>query len=143
MQSLDVVPTRHFDDVMEMVRTLKEEKYTLVVMETTSKSMKYTTKGLYSHVEQTTEHGSDTTSNSHGSGSNGAIQPKKIALVCGNEITGVDTRIMDVCDLMVEIPTFGVKNSLNVASAVPIVLFEVLRQFQAIEGGESERVRVE
>ena len=43
--------------------------------------------------------------------------PKKVALILGNEITGVDTRVMETADLLVEIPTFGVKNSLNVASA--------------------------
>jgi tRNA G18 (ribose-2'-O)-methylase SpoU len=49
--------------------------------------------------------------------------------ILGNEVTGVDTRVMDKSDLIVEIPTFGVKNSLNVASAGPIVLFECLRQW--------------
>ena len=33
------------------------------------------------------------------------------------------------CDGIVEIPTFGMKNSLNVAAAAPVVVFEVLRQW--------------
>lgn len=37
---------------------------------------------------------------------------------------------MDSCDKIVEIKTYGVKNSLNVASALPIVLFEVIRQWE-------------
>jgi tRNA C32,U32 (ribose-2'-O)-methylase TrmJ len=50
----------------------------------------------------------------------------------GNEITGVDPRVMEMADVIAEIPTFGLKNSLNVASAAPIVIFEVLRQWNAI-----------
>ena len=33
----------------------------------------------------------------------------------------------------VEIPTFGLKNSLNVAAAAPVVVFEVLRQWGAMD----------
>lgn len=39
-----------------------------------------------------------------------------------------------------EIPTFGLKNSLNVAAAAPVVVFEVLRQWGAmdlLDGGGS------
>ena len=35
----------------------------------------------------------------------------------------------------VEIPTFGLKNSLNVASAGAIVIYEVLRQWGSLEVG--------
>ena len=54
-----------------------------------------------------------------------------VALIVGNENTGVDTDLMEASDMIVEIPTYGVKNSLNVASALPVVLFEVLRQIKA------------
>jgi len=55
---------------------------------------------------------------------------RKVALVLGNEVTGVDTRVMDSADMIIEIPTYGIKNSLNVASAGPIVAFEILRQIR-------------
>ena len=48
----------------------------------------------------------------------------------GNEVIGVDTNVMDLCDKVIEIPTMGQKNSLNVASACPIVVFEALRQWK-------------
>ena len=40
-----------------------------------------------------------------------------VALVLGNEQIGVDTEVLAAVDGTVEIPTFGLKNSLNVASA--------------------------
>ncbi|CAN0396546.1 unnamed protein product, partial [Laminaria digitata] len=52
-----------------------------------------------------------------------------VALVLGNEVTGVDERVLGLCDLVVEVPVFGLKNSLNVASAGTVVLYEVLRQW--------------
>ena len=44
---------------------------------------------------------------------------------------------MAAVDGLIEIPTFGLKNSLNVASAGAIVVYEVLRQWGAL-GGEGE-----
>jgi tRNA G18 (ribose-2'-O)-methylase SpoU len=39
---------------------------------------------------------------------------------------------MALCDDIIEIPTFGAKNSLNVASACSVVVFEALRQMGAL-----------
>lgn len=46
----------------------------------------------------------------------------KIVLVVGNEITGVSQEVMDIVDQVVEIPMYGIKNSLNVAVACGVVL---------------------
>jgi len=37
--------------------------------------------------------------------------------------------VLDECDGVIEVPTFGAKNSLNVASAGAIVIYEALRQW--------------
>jgi tRNA G18 (ribose-2'-O)-methylase SpoU len=49
-----------------------------------------------------------------------------VALVLGNEALGVSADALRVCDAVVEIPIFGYKNSINVATAAGIVLYEVL-----------------
>lgn len=51
-----------------------------------------------------------------------------VALVFGNEALGVSEAALRMCDAVVEIPVFGYKNSVNVATAAGIVLYEVLRQ---------------
>jgi 23S rRNA (guanosine2251-2'-O)-methyltransferase len=99
--STESVATRHFQDILAAIQALRKEGYTIVAMETTSLSKNYVD----------------------------VQYPRKLAIVVGNEITGVDTRVMDLVDMIVEIPTYGLKNSLNVASAAPIMLFEVLRQW--------------
>ena len=49
-------------------------------------------------------------------------------MVFGNEALGVSEAALKICDAAVEIPVFGYKNSVNVATAVGVVLYELLRQ---------------
>ena len=52
-----------------------------------------------------------------------------ICLVIGNEITGVSQSLLDLCDLSIEIPQYGIKQSLNVAVAYGIAIFELRKIF--------------
>jgi tRNA G18 (ribose-2'-O)-methylase SpoU len=59
------------------------------------------------------------------------LQPTdKIALVLGNEVTGVEQSLMDLCDGALEVPQFGTKHSLNVAVCAGVVCWEVVRQLR-------------
>ena len=53
-----------------------------------------------------------------------------MALLVGNEITGVAQELLDLCDMSIEIPQFGIKQSLNVAVAYGIAVFD-LRVFDS------------
>jgi tRNA G18 (ribose-2'-O)-methylase SpoU len=55
--------------------------------------------------------------------------PRPVALVFGHETGGVAPDVLALADGIVEIPLYGRKNSLNVATAYGVVLFEVLRQW--------------
>lgn len=96
------VRTRHFEATAAALRALRAEGYALWAMETTERSLCY---------------------------ASAAPLPPRLALVLGNEEVGVDPAVLEMCDALVEVPTFGVKNSLNVASAAPIVVFDVLRRW--------------
>jgi len=52
-----------------------------------------------------------------------------LALIVGNEISGVSQELLDLCDISIEIPQFGIKQSLNVAVAYGISVFEMRRVF--------------
>ncbi len=52
--------------------------------------------------------------------------PSKAVLVFGNEEFGISSHVMAVCDEFIHIPMFGRKNSLNVANAVSVVLFQAV-----------------
>jgi len=51
------------------------------------------------------------------------IFPDKIALVFGNEITGVQKAFLDKSAMHVELPMIGQKESLNVATTAGIMLY--------------------
>lgn len=51
-----------------------------------------------------------------------------IGIVLGNEALGVSQQVLGLCDGIVDIPVLGYKNSLNVATAAAVVLYELLRQ---------------
>ena len=57
----------------------------------------------------------------------GEISADKIALLFGNEVSGVEEETILMCDACVEIPQFGMKHSLNVSVAAGVVLWEVVR----------------
>ncbi len=52
-----------------------------------------------------------------------------VCLVLGNEITGIRQEIVEMADQVIEIPMHGEKNSLNVAMAAGIVVYEMKRQY--------------
>ncbi len=54
-----------------------------------------------------------------------------LCLVIGNEITGVSKDALAECDVALEIPQFGIKQSLNVAVAYGIAIFELNRIWKA------------
>lgn len=101
-----IVDSCHFETTkqgIEYVRTVQPE-YIIVGMETTEQSVSYTEYDF--------------------------TPVKGVCLVLGNEVTGVDADLMSMMDIVVEIPMFGVKNSLNIAACAPVVLYEIIRQWK-------------
>ncbi len=50
----------------------------------------------------------------------------KFALVFGNEVKGVEQKIIDMSDDCIEIPQFGTKHSFNVSVSVGIILWDII-----------------
>lgn len=60
-----------------------------------------------------------------------AVQYKKeekLAVIFGNEVTGVEQSTIHLCDGCIEIPQLGMKHSLNIATAAGVVLWELVRK---------------
>jgi len=60
------------------------------------------------------------------------VAAEKVALVFGNEVSGVEEEMIVLCDGCIEIPQFGTKHSLNISVAAGIVLWEVVRTMQGM-----------
>lgn len=95
----------HVDDCLAEVLRLKGEGFTIFVLEQTHNSVSL------AEVEKVMPKGEEC----------------KILLVVGNEVEGVDQRIVDVADAALEIPMEGVKHSLNVSVSAGIAIWELYK----------------
>lgn len=87
---------------LDLAKKLKSEGHTLICVEQTPKSRRY---------DQVT-------------------YPENSVLIFGHEITGVSPEILEIADMHVQLPMFGSKESLNVATTVGIMAYHVSLQFE-------------
>lgn len=98
MGTTGFVPWKHFETTVEAVAALKSEGITVWAAETAATSKSY--------LECTF--------------------PEPLAIIFGNEALGVSPEVLALCDALVEIPLYGFKNSLNVATSCAILGYKAL-----------------
>lgn len=54
---------------------------------------------------------------------------ERYALICGNEVDGVDQKIVDRCTICLEIPQIGTKHSLNVTVSTAIAIWHFFNHY--------------
>lgn len=94
------VAWRHVDEAYDEVRNLSKNGWRICVLEQTHNSvplMEFKCKAK-----------------------------EKYVLVVGNEVKGVDQKIVDIADYVLEIPQGGVKHSLNVSVSAGIALWQMI-----------------
>jgi tRNA G18 (ribose-2'-O)-methylase SpoU len=94
------VPWEYVRDPLEAVARLKAQGVRICALEHTSASVPYYTVGKDAFP---------------------------LCLVVGNEITGVSAAVLAEADMAVDIPMFGMKQSLNAAVAYGVALYEFVR----------------
>lgn len=90
-----MVDWHHADNVEQVVQSLRAEGYIITALEQDKRSRSLP----------------------------GYIPPEKIALIVGREVDGVEPEVLSQCDVILEIPMAGRKESFNVASAAAIALY--------------------
>jgi 23S rRNA (guanosine2251-2'-O)-methyltransferase len=55
---------------------------------------------------------------------------EKLAVIFGNEVEGVGQAIVSASDMVIEIPQFGTKHSLNISVSVGTVVWELVRKLR-------------
>ncbi len=97
----ETVLWKHFTNSIEAIDGLKKEGYKIYAVEQAENSYKLQAISL---------------------------KPgEKIAVIFGNEVTGVEQTTIEQCDGCIEIPQMGMKHSLNVSVAAGVVLWELVR----------------
>ena len=94
----EVVPFEHVQDVVDLVRRLQADGYTVIAVEQTVHSVKL---------------------DEFQAGN------QKYALIFGNEVSGVQQEVVDAADYALEIPQQGTKHSLNVSVSIGVVLWGI------------------
>ena len=97
----ETVEWNYFKTSAEAIAELKAKQYKVYAVEQTEGSYKLSVAGFR--------------------------QKEKIAVVFGNEVTGVEQSTIELCEGCIEIPQLGMKHSLNVATAAGVVLWELIR----------------
>lgn len=98
-----LVPWSHHVDTLDALGLLREEGFAIAACELTDRSVDYRS----------------------------IPYRKPLALILGHEVAGVSRPCLEAADWIIEIPMRGRKNSLNVATTCGIVVFEILRQWDA------------
>lgn len=98
--SIDNVIWEHHCDAVAAIKYLKSQHLKIVCLETTP-----TAQPIYNYQFQ-----------------------QDSCLVFGNEETGLTSEITDLADIVLKIPQYGIKESLNVASAAAVAIYEFRRQ---------------
>ncbi|MFC7358014.1 RNA methyltransferase [Jejudonia soesokkakensis] len=57
---------------------------------------------------------------------------QKYALVFGNEVKGVQQKVVSESDVVIEIPQYGTKHSLNISVSVGVVVWDFFSKLKAI-----------
>jgi 23S rRNA (guanosine2251-2'-O)-methyltransferase len=112
----EYVPYQKKGSTLDAVRELKREGVQVYGVETTSRSIPLWDVSFFSSTTK--------------------LPQQEIAFVFGNELVGVDVSVLEECDGLVSVPTYGIKNSLNVATCASVVLWEALRQWEAVNQHE-------
>ena len=93
----------YYSDTIDALNRLKHDNYTLCVLEQVKGSVE-----LQDFAVKPTE---------------------KYAVIIGNEVDGVQQKIVDECDVCLEIPQHGTKHSLNVSVSAALALWHFFISF--------------
>lgn len=58
------------------------------------------------------------------------VPHEKVVVIFGNEVKGVDQKIMNLVDGALEIPQFGTKHSFNISVSMGMVLWQLVQQIR-------------
>ena len=104
VMAIPFVPWEYQPSALHVVTRLRHSGYQIVAVEQAHHSTPYTQAGIY--------------------------RPP-VCLIFGHERAGITPPALESADLCVELPVYGMANSLNVAMACVLVGYEIVRQHHA------------
>jgi len=96
----NTVKWQYFENTIDAVRLLEQNNYRILAVEQAENSIPIDKFRMENH---------------------------RYAVIFGNEVKGIDQKVLDICDACIEIPQFGTKHSLNVSVAAGVVIWEIFK----------------
>ncbi len=91
------IPWKYFETAEEVIKIAKENGFTVVGVEQTEKSLDY----------------------------KDYVPKENTLIIMGEEVGGINSDIINMCDSIIEIPMYGKKESLNVSVAFGIIMYRL------------------
>jgi len=97
----------HYDTTNEAIQNLKEKGYKIAAIEQAENSIMLNNYSVSNN--------------------------EKIAIIFGNEVKGVEQDAIDLSDVVIEIPQYGTKHSLNISVSAGVVIWDLANKFNSRE----------
>jgi len=99
----ETVEWKHFTSTLDAINYLKQKNYKIAAIEQTENSTMLDDFGFSSK--------------------------EKLAVIFGNEVKGVEQEVINVSDVIIEIPQYGTKHSLNISVSAGVVIWDLYQKF--------------
>jgi 23S rRNA (guanosine2251-2'-O)-methyltransferase len=90
----------HYTDILSLIFKYKKDNYKIIAIEQSDNSVDY----------------------------KNVSASEKIVFILGNEVNGLSQEVLEIVDVVAEIPMVGQKESLNVAVAGGVAMFRILNK---------------
>ncbi|MCL1833787.1 MAG: RNA methyltransferase [Leptospirales bacterium] len=104
--SVDTVPWEYTEDTISVIKRLKSCGYLIAALEHTDRSKSYL-EAEYNFP---------------------------LCIMLGNEVDGLSEEAVNLADMAIEIPMYGIKQSLNVSVAYGIIVYHLVEEFRKKRG---------
>ncbi len=102
--STDSVDWQYFNNAVDALKILKEKGYTIISIEQAEGSISLNDFKI--------------------------DKSRKYAIIFGNEVKGVQQKLIDLSDSCIEIPQYGTKHSLNISVSVGVVVWDLFYKYK-------------
>lgn len=96
--SEDEIAWEYRENILDLIKELKSNGFEIVGLEQDERSIDY--KNL-------------------------EIKNENVAVIIGSETDGIEKEVLDLCDIITEIPMLGLKESLNITIAYAILVYKL------------------
>ncbi len=106
----EIIPSSHYETSLEAIQSLRKEGFQIIGIETVEGAPDIWDVEL----------------------------DFPVAFIFGNEALGIQHETLEACDVIAQLPSFGWKNSLNVANCAAVVVYQAIQHLQQLKKNSTD-----